>query len=79
MKCMEPGCIGKYHTNNLPVSTNLTRNPHRKVFVLFLGESKIGLRCSMRYLIWIRNMEADLKCFFLIFEIRGGTDAQKIL
>ena len=28
--CMEPGCIGKSNTNNLPAPTDLTENPHRE-------------------------------------------------
>jgi hypothetical protein len=27
---MEPGCIGKSNTNNLPAPTDLTENPYRK-------------------------------------------------
>ena len=27
---MEPGCIGKSNTNNLPVPTDLTKNPYGK-------------------------------------------------
>jgi hypothetical protein len=27
---MEPGCIGKYNTNNLPAPTDLTENPYGK-------------------------------------------------
>jgi hypothetical protein len=27
---MEPGCIGKSNTNNLPAPTNLTENPYGK-------------------------------------------------
>jgi hypothetical protein len=26
--CMEPGCIGKSNTNNLPAPTDLTENPY---------------------------------------------------
>ena len=28
--CMEPGCIGKSYTNNLPTPTNLIENPYAK-------------------------------------------------
>jgi hypothetical protein len=32
---MEPGCIGKSNTNNLPASTDLTENPYRKKKLVF--------------------------------------------
>ena len=35
---MEPGCIGKSNTNNLPAPTNLTENPYRKKILFFLRE-----------------------------------------
>ena len=28
--CMEPGCMGKSDTNNLPAPTDLTENPYAK-------------------------------------------------
>ncbi len=34
--CMEPGCIGKSDTNNLPAPTDLTENPNRKKKLFFL-------------------------------------------
>ena len=33
--CMEPGCIGKSDTNNLPAPTDLTENPNRKKKLFF--------------------------------------------
>jgi hypothetical protein len=46
---MEPGCTGKSNTNNLSAPTDLNDNPYMygKFFLLFWGESKIGLRGSM--------------------------------
>jgi hypothetical protein len=32
---MEPGCIGKFNTNNLPAPTDLTENPHGKKKLFF--------------------------------------------
>jgi hypothetical protein len=32
---MEPGCIGKSHTNNLPAPTDLTENPYREKNTFF--------------------------------------------
>jgi hypothetical protein len=32
---MEPGCIGKYNTNNLPAPTDLTENPYGKKKLFF--------------------------------------------
>jgi hypothetical protein len=33
--CMEPGCIGKSNTNNLPAPTDLTKNPKGKIKPFF--------------------------------------------
>jgi hypothetical protein len=45
---MEPGCIGKSNTNNLPAPTYLTENPYgKKELFLFWGESKFGLNDTM--------------------------------
>ena len=33
--CMEPGCIGKSNTNNLPAPTDLTENPYWKKKLFF--------------------------------------------
>ena len=32
---MEPGCIGKSNTNNLPAPTDLTENPYGKKTLVF--------------------------------------------
>jgi hypothetical protein len=32
---MEPGCIGKSNTNNLPAPTDLTENPYGKKKLVF--------------------------------------------
>ena len=32
---MEPGCIGKSNTNNLPAPTDLTENPYKKKKLFF--------------------------------------------
>jgi hypothetical protein len=45
---MEPGCIGKSNTNNLPAPTDLTENPYRRKNTFFERyNSKIGLRGSI--------------------------------
>ena len=58
--CMEPGCIGKSNTNNLPAPTDMTENPYgKKKLFLFWGESKIGLHGTMVNCIRVCTMEPD--------------------
>jgi hypothetical protein len=36
---MEPGCIGKSNTNNLPAPTDLTKNPYVKKKLFFYKDA----------------------------------------
>jgi hypothetical protein len=58
---MEPGCIGKSNTNNLPAPTDLTENPYgeKKLFLKKRCNSKIVLHGSMWNFNRIGTMEAD--------------------
>ena len=47
---MEPGCIGKSHTNNLPAPTDLTDNPYGQIFLFCFGVSQKSacmVRCGI--------------------------------
>jgi hypothetical protein len=37
---MEPGCIGKFNTNNLPAPTDLIENPYVKKPLFFKGATQ---------------------------------------
>jgi hypothetical protein len=41
---MEPGCIGKSNTNNLPAPTDLTENPYWKKKLLFKDATQKSAR-----------------------------------
>jgi hypothetical protein len=41
---MEPGCIGKYNTNNLPEPTDLIKNPYGKKNLFLKMQLKIRPR-----------------------------------
>ena len=40
---MEPGCIGKSNTNNLPAPTDLTENPYGKKNFFCFGVSLVSV------------------------------------
>jgi hypothetical protein len=67
---MEPGCIGKSHTNNLPAATDLKENPCGNFFKA--AKSKIGHVGSMGNCSIIVTNVADFEKNVLIFEIKGG-------
>ena len=41
---MEPGCIGKSNTNNLPAPTDLTGNPYEKKKLFFKDATQKSAR-----------------------------------
>ena len=41
---MEPGCIGKSNTNNLPAPTDLTENPYLKKKLVFKDATQKSAR-----------------------------------
>jgi hypothetical protein len=41
---MEPGCIGKSNTNNLPTPTDLTENPYGKKKLFFKDATQKSAR-----------------------------------
>ena len=45
---MEPGCIGKSNTNNLPAPTDLTENPYGKKKLFFKDATQKSARVVER-------------------------------
>jgi hypothetical protein len=69
---MEPGCIGKSNTNNLPAPTDLTENPYgkKKLFVKDATQksgSMVPHGIAMKVVPWSPIFEN-----VLIFEKKGG-------
>ena len=51
---MEPGCIGKSNTNNLPAPTDLTENPYGKKKLFFIDATQNSARVVLsRIEFWI--------------------------
>ena len=46
--CMEPGCIGKSNTKNLPAPTDLTENPYGKKKLCFKDATQKSARVVER-------------------------------
>jgi hypothetical protein len=69
---MEPGCIGKSNTNNLPARTDLTENPYGKKKKIFKAAtqksaSMVEPEIAVEFQPWspiLKNV--------LIFEKKGG-------
>ena len=75
--CMEPGCIGKSNTNNLPAPTDLTENPYGKKNLFLEMQLKNRLRWFYAELrCRIRTNGADFWKMSSSSRKRGGADAQ---
>jgi hypothetical protein len=70
---MEPGCMGKSNTNNLPVPSDLNESPYKKKKKLFKAANQ-KLATSVHFRIVIECTDEQhgrfLKNVF-IFEIKG--------
>jgi hypothetical protein len=55
---MQPGCIGKSNTNNLPAPTNLNENPYRKKKLFFKDATQKSARV-VRYGIGIESVPRE--------------------
>jgi hypothetical protein len=61
---MQPGCIGKSNTNNLPAPTDLTKNPYEKKKLVF----KDATQKSARVVLYICGNTLELEPREPIFE-----------
>jgi hypothetical protein len=68
---MESGCIGKSHTNNLPIPTDLTENPYGKKTFLQAASQKSARVVPTGISIELYYTSRFLKNV-LIFEKMGG-------